>query len=71
MRLPVKRATAAEELWTLRAEHADAPPLSEEEVNDVLAAMSEHLAGIVAAECAAVRSLGDLARTVRSGSVSK
>jgi butirosin biosynthesis protein H-like/uncharacterized protein DUF4872 len=55
-----ERAAAAEELWVLRAEHADAPPLSEEEVNDVLAAMSEHVAGIVAAESAAVRSLGYL-----------
>lgn len=55
-----ERAAAAEQLWVLRAEHADAPPLSEDEVDDVLAAMSEHVAGIVASESAAVRSLGQL-----------
>jgi hypothetical protein len=55
-----ERAAAAEELWALRAEHADAPPLSEDEVTGVLTAMSEHVAGIGAAESAAVRSLGSL-----------
>jgi hypothetical protein len=55
-----ERAAAAEELWGLRAEHADAPPLSEEEVNDVLVAMSKHVEGIAAAESAAVQSLGHL-----------
>lgn len=44
----------------MRAEHADGPPLSEEKVTGVLAAMSEHVAGIVAAESAAVRILGSL-----------
>jgi hypothetical protein len=53
-----ERAAAAEELWALRAEHADAPPLTEEQVAVILAAMSEHVAGIHAAETAAVRSLG-------------
>ena len=52
------RAAAAAELWALRAEHADTPPLSPEEVTGVLRAMSEQLAGIVDAEAAAVRSLG-------------
>jgi hypothetical protein len=53
-----ERAEAAEELWALRGEHADAPALSEEQVAAILAAMSEHLAGIHAAETAAVQSLG-------------
>ncbi len=55
-----ERAAAADELWALRAEHADSPPLSEQEVTGVLAAMSEHVTGIVAAESAAARSLGAL-----------
>ena len=42
----------------LRAEHADAPALSEDEVRGVLAAMSGQLAAIVAAESAAVQCLG-------------
>ena len=43
-----ERAAAADELWALRAEHADAPALSEDEVRGVLAAMSGQLAAIVA-----------------------
>jgi hypothetical protein len=53
-----ERAAAADELWALRAEHADAPALSEDEVRGVLAAMSGQLAAIVAAESAAVQCLG-------------
>lgn len=53
-----ERAAAADELWALRAEHADAPALSEDEVRGVLAAMSGQLAAIVAAESAAVQRLG-------------
>jgi hypothetical protein len=55
-----ERAAAAEELWQLRAEHADTPPLDDERVTTVLTGMSEHLRGIHAAETAAVRRLGDL-----------
>lgn len=54
------RAAAAEELWALRAEHADAPPLTPVEVGGILRSMSEQLAGIVDAESAAVRQLGTL-----------
>ncbi|HET6392625.1 MAG TPA: BtrH N-terminal domain-containing protein [Blastococcus sp.] len=53
-----ERAAAAEELWRLRAEHADAPPLDEERLTAVLAAMSGHLAAIHEAETAAVTRLG-------------
>ena len=49
---------AAEELRRLRAEHADAPPLDEERLAAVLAAMSGHLAAIHDAEAAAVTRLG-------------
>ncbi|MGY1604833.1 DUF4872 domain-containing protein [Geodermatophilus sp. SYSU D00815] len=56
-----ERAAAAEELWRLRAEHADQPPLAPERVAAVLAAMSEHLAVIHEAETAAVRRLGAVA----------
>lgn len=52
------RTAAAQELWALRAEHADSPPLTPAEVTEILGAMSEQLAGIVDAESAAVRSLG-------------
>jgi hypothetical protein len=55
-----ERAAAAEELWRLRAEHADAPPLGEERLTAILAAMSEHLRAIHAAETAAVSRLGGL-----------
>ncbi len=55
-----ERAAAADKLWELRAEHADEPPMSEEQVKDILTAMSEHVAGIVAAESSAVQSLGQL-----------
>lgn len=58
------RAAAADELWALRAEHADAPPLTPEVVTGVLGDMSKQLAGIVDAESAAVRRLGDLLRPV-------
>ena len=54
------RAAAADKLWELRAQHADAPPLSKEQVDHILTAMSEHVAGIVTAESAAVQSLGHL-----------
>jgi hypothetical protein len=54
------RAAAAEELWALRAEHADAPPLSPDEVAGMLGSMSQQIAGIVDAESAAVRQLGTL-----------
>ncbi len=53
-----ERAAAAEELWQLRAEHADAPPLGEERVTSVLSAMSTQLAAIHDAEVAAVSRLG-------------
>lgn len=53
-----ERAAAAEELWALRAGHADAPPLDEERLADVLAGMSGHLAAIHDAESAAVAALG-------------
>ncbi|MGY1615478.1 BtrH N-terminal domain-containing protein [Geodermatophilus sp. SYSU D00691] len=52
-----ERAAAAEELWRLRDEHDAEPPLSPERVAVVLASMSEHVAGIVDAESAAVRRL--------------
>lgn len=55
-----ERAAAAEELWALRAGYADAPPLTPDEIDDILRAMSEQLAGIVDAEAAAVRQLGDV-----------
>ena len=54
------RAAAADELWALRAEHADTPPLTPDEVVGVLGAMSQQIAGIVDAESAAVRQLGAL-----------
>jgi hypothetical protein len=44
----------------VRSDHADAPPLSDDAVAGVLAAMSDHLTGIVAAESDAVRRLGTL-----------
>jgi Butirosin biosynthesis protein H, N-terminal/Domain of unknown function (DUF4872) len=53
-----ERAAAAAELWRLRAEHADAAPLDDERLRAILAAMSEQLAGIHAAEVAAVAGLG-------------
>ena len=53
-----ERAAAAEELWRLRAQHADAPPLDEERLAAVLAGMSGHLAAIHDAETAAVTGLG-------------
>ena len=53
-----ERAAAAEELWRLRAEHADAPPLDEARLAAVLAGMSGHLAAIHDAEAAAVTRLG-------------
>ena len=52
-----ERAAAAEELWRLRAEHADAPPLGEEQIAAVLTAMSGQLADIHDAEAAAVTRL--------------
>ncbi|MFW3171055.1 BtrH N-terminal domain-containing protein [Geodermatophilus sp. CPCC 206100] len=55
-----ERAAAAEELWRLRAEHADAPPLDEARVAAVLTDMSGHLAAICDAEAAAVTRLGGL-----------
>lgn len=51
------RSAAADELWALRAEHADDPPLTAEEISGILEGMSHQLAGIVDAESAAVRSL--------------
>ncbi|MDQ3104716.1 MAG: hypothetical protein M3Q87_05775, partial [Actinomycetota bacterium] len=63
-----ERTAAAEELWRLRTEHADEPPLAQEQVAAVLAAMSEHVAGIVDAESAAVQRLAAaLARSGGSG----
>ena len=59
-RPPPPERRPPDELWALRAEHADTPPLSPEEVTGVLGAMSGQLAGIVDAEAAAVRSLGAL-----------
>ncbi len=53
-----ERAAAAAELWRLRAEHADAPPLDEERLTAVLAGMSGQLAAIHDAETAAVARLG-------------
>jgi hypothetical protein len=53
-----ERAAAAEELWRLRAAHDDAPPIDEERLTAVLAAMSGHLADIHDAEAAAVARLG-------------
>ncbi|MGK5114858.1 DUF4872 domain-containing protein [Geodermatophilus sp. CPCC 205506] len=55
-----ERATAAEELWRLRAEHADAPPLDGDRLAAIRAEMSRHLGGIHDAEVAAVRRLGGL-----------
>jgi hypothetical protein len=55
-----ERAAAAQQLWAVRSDHADAPPLSDDAVAGVLAAMSDHLTGIVAAESDAVRRLGTL-----------
>jgi hypothetical protein len=52
------RAAAAEELWALRTAHADAPPLSPDDVTELLRSMSEQIVGIVDAESAAVRQLG-------------
>ena len=52
-----ERAAAAEELWQLRAEHADEPPLDEERLAAVLAD-GGHLAAIHDAEAAAVTRLG-------------
>jgi hypothetical protein len=52
-----ERAAAAEELWALRARHADAPPLDEAGLTSVLASMSEHLAAIHTAEVDAVHRL--------------
>ncbi|WP_420122975.1 DUF4872 domain-containing protein [Nakamurella sp.] len=52
------RTAAAGELWALRAAHADTPPLTPDEVDGILHAMSTRLAGIVDAESAAVRDLG-------------
>jgi len=63
-----ERTAAANELWRLRAEHADEPPLAPEQVTAVLAAMSEHVAGIVDAESAAVqRVAAALAQSGGSG----
>ncbi len=53
-----ERAAAAEELWRLRAEHADAPPRDEERLAAGLAGMSGHLAAIHDSEAAAVARLG-------------
>jgi hypothetical protein len=53
-----KRAAAAEQLWRLRAEHADKPPLDEEHLVAVLAGMSRRLTAIHDAEAAAVTRLG-------------
>lgn len=53
-----ERAAAAEQLWRLRAEHVNKPPLDEEHVAAVLAGMSEHLTAIHDAETAAVTRLG-------------
>ena len=53
-----ERAAAAEELWQLRAAHADLPPLDDERTTAVLTAMSGHLAAIADAEAAAVARLG-------------
>ncbi|WP_222267477.1 BtrH N-terminal domain-containing protein [Modestobacter marinus] len=52
------RAAAAEELWRLRAEHADAPPLDGARLTAVLADLSEQLAAVHDAERAAVDRLG-------------
>lgn len=53
-----ERSAPAEELWRLRAEHADAPPLDEERLAAALAGMSGQLAAIHDAEAAAVTRLG-------------
>jgi hypothetical protein len=53
-----ERKAAAEQLWQLRAEHADAPPLEAERLTAVLAGMSAHLTAIHDAEVAAVTRLG-------------
>jgi hypothetical protein len=53
-----ERSAAAEELWRLRAEHADEPPVDEERLAEVLGGMSGHLAEIHDAEAAAVGRLG-------------
>jgi hypothetical protein len=53
-----ERKAAAEELWQLRAEHADAAPLEGERLTAVLADMSGHLTAIHDAEVAAVTRLG-------------
>jgi hypothetical protein len=53
-----ERAAAAEQLWRLRAEHMDTPPLDDEHLAAVLAGMSEHLSAIHNAETAAVTRLG-------------
>lgn len=52
-----ERANAAQELWRLRADHADAPPFNNERFAAVLAEMSGHLAAIHDAETAAVTRL--------------
>ncbi|WP_448070515.1 BtrH N-terminal domain-containing protein [Georgenia yuyongxinii] len=52
-----ERAAAADELWRLRAEHADASPLDEERLASIRTTMSIHLAAIHQAETSAVASL--------------
>lgn len=52
-----ERAAAAEELWRLRAEHADASPLDDERLAAIRAVMSEHLAAVHEAEVGAVEAL--------------
>ncbi len=53
-----ERAAAADELWRLRAEHSDVPPLGEGRLATMLTEMSRHLAEIHDAETAAVTRLG-------------
>ncbi|WP_226921521.1 BtrH N-terminal domain-containing protein [Georgenia subflava] len=52
-----ERTAAAEQLWRLRAEHADASPLDEERLASIRTAMSAQLAAIHEAETSAVASL--------------
>jgi hypothetical protein len=54
------RATAATQLWQLRAEHHSSPPLDHGRLAAILTDMSQHLAAIHDAEAAAVSRLGTL-----------
>jgi hypothetical protein len=55
-----ERAAAAEQLWRLRAEHADASPLDDDRLAAIRTTMSAHLAAIHEAETSAVAALREV-----------